>query len=320
MSSWTISTQAAGQRLDLFLVEQGVGSSRSAVQKMIRTGNVTVNEKMATVHRFLKAGDVVSIGNRIHEGSNAPALLATPLALRGGANSPTIIADTDSWLVLDKPTGLLVHADRASTEPTLVDWLVERYPGIAKVGEDPVRPGIVHRLDREVSGLMVIAKTQDAYENLTRQFRARLTKKTYLALVHGRLDKDEGDIKFRIARSSSHARMAARPAHEEQGKAAWTHYRVLERWHGATLLQLEILSGRTHQIRAHLHALGKPVIGDTLYSLKKTDRNVAASRLMLQSVGLEFNDPETGERRIFNLKPDSAFAILLKKFRASPLS
>lgn len=319
---WTISSEDAGKRLDLFLVEQEAGLSRSAIQKQIKAGDITVNGKKAMVHRFLKENDCVEQKKKA-TASNSSDLRRTrssPLTLRGELKSehqPTIIAETEDWLVIDKPTGLLVHADQTSTEPTLVDWLIEKYPFIVKVGEDPVRPGIVHRLDREVSGLMVIAKTQAAYEELGKQFRGRTTKKTYLALVHGVIEKDEGDIKFRIARSTTAARMAARPVNEDEGKAAWTHFHVLERFRGATFVRLEILSGRTHQIRAHLHALGRPVMGDAIYTLKKTDRNVTAPRVMLQSVGLEFDDPTTKERRAFALEADPAFTKLLQEFRVS---
>lgn len=316
--SWIIGSQDAGKRLDHFLVEQGAGLSRSAIQKQVKAGEITVNGKKAMVHRFLKEGDRVE-----HRESGIDHQVSKPLPVSDShvsaspALTPTIIAETDAWLVIDKPAGLLVHADRTSTEPTLVDWLIARYPSIAKVGEDPVRPGIIHRLDREVSGLMVIAKTQAAYEDLGKQFRERTTHKTYLALVHGVIEKDEGDIKFRIARSATAARMAARPSHEEEGRAAWTHYRVLERFRGATHVELEIFSGRTHQIRAHVHALGRPVIGDTLYALKKTERNIKAPRLMLQSVHLAFNDPATGERQTFDLTPDPAFEALIQEFRVS---
>jgi 23S rRNA pseudouridine1911/1915/1917 synthase len=212
--------------------------------------------------------------------------------------------------VIDKPAGLLVHPDAKTKTGTLIDWLLAHDPTIGKVGEDPVRPGIVHRLDREVSGLMVVAKSQRAYDDLKRQFAERKVEKRYLALVYGRVMKDEGDIKLRIARSTSQARMAARPAHEAEGRAAWTHYRVRERLRGATLLDLEILSGRTHQIRAHLQAIGHPVVGDALYAPKKIPPRPVASRLMLQSVSLAFDDPASGERRSYSIPPDPAFREL----------
>lgn len=319
MKHWTTTAADVDKRLDHFLVEQGAASSRSAIQKHIQELGVRVNGKKATVHRFLKDGDVIEMDEIVKKVKAKPAPVSSkkvgPLS---PALTPTVIAETDDWLIINKPPGLLVHAARASSsEMTLVDWLLQTYPSIVKVGEDPVRPGIVHRLDREVSGLMIIAKTQDAYEQLGQQFRKRTTKKTYLGLTHGVIVRDEGDIKFRIARSTTAPRMAARPTQEEGGKAAWTHWQVLERFEGATLLRLEILSGRTHQIRAHLYALGRPIVGDALYALRKTDRNVKAPRLMLQSIGLEFDDPTTKERKVFTLEADPAFAKLTEEFRHS---
>ncbi len=339
MPTWTISLTDAGSRLDHFLVANNPTVSRSQIQKIIKSEQVTVNGKKAMVHRFLKENDVIDWKDEAPEektplkekrfGSRSkPAReraikkLATSspssrLQPPSSSLAPTLVEETADWMVIDKPVGLLVHADSVHKEATLVDWAIAHDPAIAKVGEDPVRPGIIHRLDREVSGLMIIAKTQAAYESFREQFRDRIVKKTYLALVHGVIEKDEGDIKFRIARSATNARMAARPSQEEDGKAAWTHFTVLERFRGATLVELEILSGRTHQIRAHLHALGRPVIGDSLYTLKKTDRNVKAPRLMLQSIRLRFQDPSTQEEKSFILPADPAFDTLVQEFRTS---
>jgi len=270
---------------------------------------VLVNGKKPTVHRFLKEGDRV-------EFAPVAEVKANPFVERTGQPMPDladlIVEETDEWLVIDKPAGLLVHPDAKTADGTLVDLLMAHDPKIAKVGEDPTRPGIVHRLDREVSGLMVIAKTQEAYENLKTQFSSRKTDKKYLAFVYGEMPKDEGEIKFRIARSSSKPRMAARPTNEEEGKAAWTHYTVRERFTGATLVDVEIFSGRTHQIRAHLQAMQCPIIGDELYAIKNVDRNLKAPRLMLQSITLSFQDPKSGEEKRFILEPDPAFEKVKK--------
>lgn len=303
--TWKITNESIGDRLDIFLTSHLLHLSRSAIQKCIKNGSVTVNGKPATVHKFLKEGDIVVYTPLIQPTAN-PFITDTQQALPHLEDF--IIEETSDWIVIDKPAGLLVHPDAKIKEGTLIDLLVAHDPLIAKVGEDPERPGIVHRLDREVSGLMVVAKTQHAYDSLKQQFAQRTTEKSYLALVHGELPSEEGDIKFRIARSSTKARMAARPSHEEEGKAAWTHYRVRERYRGATLAEIEIYSGRTHQIRAHMHAMRCPVIGDTLYALKKTERNITAPRLLLQSISLSFRDPASGDVKRFSLAPDPAFA------------
>ncbi|MDP3793251.1 MAG: RluA family pseudouridine synthase [Candidatus Uhrbacteria bacterium] len=311
--TWKVKTEQAGERLDHFLVERLPGLSRSSIQKMIKEGSIMVNEKKAMVHRFLKIGDRVEITlikkQKKEKSEQADTLRITHYALR-------VVDETPDWLVIDKPVGLLVHPDAKHPHGTLVDLLLAHDPKIARVGENPDRPGIVHRLDREVSGLMVVAKTQAAYESLQRQFAQRKTEKKYLALVHGVLPLEEGDIKFRIARSTSKARMAARPENK-QGQAAWTHYTVKRRFVGASLLELEIFSGRTHQIRAHLYALRHPIIGDSLYALRHPDLNLQAPRLMLQSIGLAFDDQATGKRKSYHLPPDPAFDHLINSLSSS---
>lgn len=311
-NTFLITNENAGERLDVFLTTQLPDLTRSAVAKRLKAGAGRVNGKPASVHHFLKAGDTVEFDA---ETTRAPKKPTPTVAPGKKMNLPplAVVQENDEWLVINKPSGLLVHPDVEHPSGTLVDVLLAHDPKIAKVGEDPSRPGIMHRLDREVSGLMVIAKTQDAFDALRQQFAGHTVEKHYLALVHGEVPQDEGDIRFRIARSKSKARMAARPEHEEVGKAAWTHYAVVKRLSGATLLELTILSGRTHQIRAHLLALGHPVVGDDLYIPKATRarQKFDVPRLMLQAVKLEFDDPSTGERKRFELPPDAAFQPFL---------
>ena len=329
-NTWTISEEQAGLRLDVFLSGVLPDLSRAAIQKDIRGGVVTVNDAAATsVHQFLKVADRIAWQNAAggSKGTKNGHKRNEKTTEAPSETEPTkleIISETPDWMVINKPAGLLVHPDAKTPHGTLVDLLIAHDPRIAKIGADPERPGIVHRLDREVSGLMIVAKTQAAFDSLQDQFAQRHVKKTYLALVHGEVSHDEGDIKLSLARSTTKARMAALPRTtrngekpEEGGKAAWTHYRVVERFVGATLLELQILSGRTHQIRAHLHAIGHPVIGDALYTIRRTDRNVHPARMMLESVALEFNDPATGERKAFRLDPDPAFATMVEEFRKS---
>lgn len=314
--TFSITDENTGERLDVFLASHLPDLTRSAIAKRLKAGSGRVNGKPATVHHFIKAGDIVEFdpegrGERAATSSKRPepqhAFPATPLK---------IINETDDWLVIDKPAGLLVHPDASHAAGTLVDLLVAHDPKIAKIGEDPTRPGIMHRLDREVSGLMVIAKTQRAFDDLKRQFAEHSVEKKYLALVHGVIAKDEGDIKFRIARSKTKARMAARPEHEEVGQAAWTHYKVITRFTGATLIELTILSGRTHQIRAHLLALDHAIMGDPLYVARRKSRTTVAPRLLLQAIHLSFNDPASGERKSFDLAPVKAFEEVLKTFKS----
>ncbi|MBI4139207.1 RluA family pseudouridine synthase [Candidatus Uhrbacteria bacterium] len=309
---WNISNAEAGSRLDVFLASQLPEMTRSAIAKRLKAGGGTVNGKPASVHRFLKAGDEVEFEPNI-SGRPTSAYVPSLELAKSRTSDVRLIAETPDWLVIDKPTGLLVHPNAVNKTGTLIDWLLEHDQKIAKIGEDPERPGIIHRLDKEVSGLMVIAKTQTAFDHLKHQFAEHTTEKRYLALVHGEVIKDEGDIKFRIARSKTKARMAARPEHEEEGRAAWTHYKVIKRFRGATLLELNIFSGRTHQIRAHLLALGHPVVGDPLYALRSPNRKLKSPRLLLQAIALSFTDPATSERKTFDLPTDPAFAEVEKE-------
>ncbi len=244
------------------------------------------------------------------------------------SSSLKIIAETPDYLVIEKPTGLLVHPTVHHEGPTLVDELVRLYPKIKKVGDDPTRPGIVHRLDREVSGLMVVAKTQPMFEYLKEQFAGRTIHKEYLALVHGKLSKDEGEIDFVIARSRHGGRMAARPSSQE-GRTAKTMYDVVERFPNATLVRVMPETGRTHQIRAHFHALGHPLVGDRLYRTKKQRRKellkskgedvqtlgkFTIPRLMLHATKLSFPDLEE-KIQTFESTPPSEFSNFIKTLK-----
>ncbi|MEN9557681.1 MAG: hypothetical protein RL141_50 [Candidatus Parcubacteria bacterium] len=311
---WTAEATDTGTRLDVFLAAQPGGISRSQIKKKAELGLCFVNQKPVSAHFALKEGDEVEIREEGTPRAKAPHR-ATPVKTRKTERGDTvpleILRETADWIVLNKPAGVLVHPDHAHPDGTLIDAVIAHAPGVSKVGEDPLRPGIMSRLDKDVSGIVVIAKTQDAFEHLKRQFAEHKVTKQYLALVHGEIPTDEGDLKFRIARSTTKARMAARPVGSEGGQAAWTHYTVEKRFTGATLLRLQILSGRTHQIRAHLHAFNHPVVGDRLYELKQTKRRLTPPRLMLQSVLLAFDDPTTGERVSFTLPPDPAFETVI---------
>ncbi len=312
--TWTVDAEHAGNRLDIFLSGQFPDKTRSSLAKLLKQDAATVNGKKASVHRFLKEGDKIVFEDTPVR-PNTTQKTSTSLRSKAPVSKLDIIDETPDWIVINKPEGILVHPDSVERDETLVDALVAHTPEMAKIGEDPSRPGIMHRLDKDVSGLMVIAKTQNAFDNLKRQFAEHSVDKRYLALVHGVLPSDEGDIKLRIARSKTKARMAARPEHEKTGKAAWTHYKVIKRFDGATLVELSILSGRTHQIRAHMHGIGHPVMGDSLYILRQTDRNITTPRLLLQSISLSFNDPATGTRKHYSLPADPTFDLVMKTFK-----
>lgn len=314
MSDFIISKEHQGLRLDKFLVDKLPGISRSQIQKMIKSGRVLVNDKKPSVHQFLKAGDTIKMEI---PNNNLLARVSVPeLPRQNGAQAqrpaPGIMSDTNHYLVINKPSGLLVHEAPGQNEPTLVDWLLKKYPDIAKIGEDPSRPGIVHRLDKEVSGLMVIAKTQDMFDHLKSQFKTRKIKKEYLALVHGTPAKVEGEIDFNIDRAVNGHKMAAVP--DERGKKAVTEFEIIEKLGNYSLLKIKPYTGRSHQIRVHLNAYGLPVVGDPIYKPKKLKTKITLDRIFLQANYLGFYDLENSWQE-FNLLLGPQLQAVLDKLK-----
>lgn len=250
---------------------------------------------------------------------------------------PEIIFENENYLVINKPAGLAVHGGGNIKDATLADFLIEKYPEIKTVGDDPIRPGLVHRLDKEVSGLMVVAKNTKTFEHLKNQFKDRDINKEYTALVHGKIANDSGEINFPIKRSSEGFKMAAmplntvdllrrrKPTDRDQGnldglfkaRDAITEYEVIKRFINYTLLQVRIKTGRTHQIRVHFHALGHPLVGDTLYFNKKSklqNKKINLGRIFLVANKLSFKDID-GEVRNFSLGIPPVLTDFLKTIK-----
>lgn len=247
-----------------------------------------------------------------------------------------IFEDTD-YLVINKPAGLVVHGGGNITEKTLTDFLLEKYPEIKNVGDDPIRPGLVHRLDKEVSGLMVIAKNNKSFAHLKNQFKDRDVNKEYIALAHGKISTDSGIINFPIKRSNAGYKMAAiplntfdllsrrKPTDRDQGnlegifksREAITEYSVTQRFINYTLLNVKILTGRTHQIRVHFFALGHPLVGDNLYYNKKSkvqNKKINLGRIWLFAHSLSFKDLN-GKTRNFKIEIPAELAFFLKNLK-----
>ena len=228
------------------------------------------------------------------------------------------ICENEEYLVVNKPAGLLAHGAPHIKEKTMADMLLGEYPGLDRVGEGPERPGMMHRLDKLVSGLLVIAKTPESYDHLKSQFQARTVEKIYTALVYGRIDRDEGEINFPIERSARGFRMAALPAtvrgeKNESGRRAVTEFAVTRRFINYTLLEVKIKTGRMHQIRAHLSAYGHPLAGDNLYGTRKTrlkNEKLGLERVFLHARRLSFRDL-AGEKKEYTADLPDDFEELL---------
>ncbi|MFY9462520.1 MAG: RluA family pseudouridine synthase [Candidatus Sungiibacteriota bacterium] len=212
---------------------------------------------------------------------------------------PSVIYEDKNFIVVNKPAGLPVHAGGSVKSGTLVEWLIEKYPEIKKVGDDPkVRPGIVHRLDKETSGVMVVARTQESFETLKNLFKTRQVVKKYFALVKGRIAKKSGVIELPIGTLKTHGvKRTVLQKHAKNIKAALTAFRVLERFADSTLVEVSPKTGRMHQIRVHFASIGHPVLGDRLYG-GKSSMMAGLERQFLHASSLSFSYP-AGRRFTF---------------------
>lgn len=307
MTNFIVGEGEVGRRADIVTAEI-VGQSRAWAQKMIKNQALKINGLPVKANYLLKAEDRVTL--------DIPKKVA---AANKKIIWPTIavVAETDDYVVVDKPAGLLTHeASANSGEVTLVDWLLKHYSSIKRVGDNPKRPGIVHRLDREVSGLLVAAKNQPSFNHLKEQFKRRIVFKEYQALVFGALTIDEGEINFPLSRSKNSGKMAARPVNQP-GREALTVFRLIKRFINYSYLRVSIKTGRTHQIRAHLAAIGHPLVGDCLYGSKSTklkNQKINLGRVWLVATKLEFFDL-AGEKQSFTIKPPRELKNFLQQIK-----
>lgn len=307
------------QRLDKVLLSKLGTGSRNQTQKRIKAGEVFVNGKVANAHFLLREGDVIKLTPSIDKKVVKKFTVATKNE-KMSTNKIRVLAETDDYLIIDKPAGLIVHPVAGNKEISLADILLKKYPKLAKVGEDPMRPGIVHRLDKEVSGLMVIARTPVFFDSLKNQFLKRLTKKAYTALAYGQISKVEDMIKFPIERAITGHKMSALPLTVkgeimDRGRRALTEFTVLKKMVNYTLLKVRIKTGRTHQIRVHLAAYGHPLVGDDLYSTSKTrlqNKKLNLGRIFLVADELSFVDL-TGQTKNFTLELPAELKNFLNK-------
>ena len=271
----------AGLRLDHFLASRLSEYSRARLQEWIADGRVRVNGEAARKSSLkLRGGERIEV---------EPAELK-PLRAYAEEIPLDVLYEDDDVVAVNKPAGLVVHAGAGRSSGTLVNALLHRFGGLSGVGGD-LRPGIVHRLDKGTSGVLLVARTDTAHRKLASQFAARTVEKTYLALVEGSLRGEQGVIDAPIARDPvRRTRMTARL---QSGRSAHTEYKVVQRLRGFALLEVRIGTGRTHQIRVHLASIGHPVAGDTTYGARAQP---ALGRPWLHAQRIRFDSPSRGER------------------------
>jgi len=261
--------------------------SRAQIQKWIKSGEMTVNNNGVRPAYILQRGDQIAVPQQISEVKKVLA--------------PTfnIVFEDEHLIVVNKPLGLVVHAAHATKAETLVDQLKEKGVALSK-GTSSDRDGIVHRLDRDTEGLMVVAKTAIAYESLVGQFKARTVQKKYYAIVYGAVPTDEFNITQPIVRNPKHRhKMQVANRFGLPGKEACTMGKVIQRFTTKTWVQLEPKTGRTHQLRVHMAFLGYPLVGDSVYS--KNGKKALKDGQLLQAFFLAFDHPGTGERQTFEI-------------------
>ena len=280
MYKYIVKNEDKGKRLDRYVTEQNAEITRTAVQRLIDEKNILVNGKEQKVSYKINENDVVEV--EIPEPKK--------IEIKAEDIPIEVIYEDSDIIVVNKPKGMVVHPGNGNLDGTLVNAIMAKCgDSLSGIGGE-IRPGIVHRIDKDTSGLLIVAKNDKAHVNLSEQIKAHKVKKTYIALVRGVVRENEATIDMPIGRSKTDRKKMAVC---KDGKNAITHIKVLKRWEHYTLLQVNIETGRTHQIRVHLSYIGYPIIGDYTYSNGKNEFGVVGQCLHAQK--LEFKHPITNK-------------------------
>lgn len=290
--------EAVGKRLDIYIPTIKEELSRNTVQRLIEEGNITVNNQEKKGSYKIKINDKIKI--------NIPE--AKEINLKAQNIPLEVIYEDDDIIVINKPKGMVVHPANGNPDGTLVNAVMAICKNSLSGIGGQIRPGIVHRLDKDTSGVIIVAKNDKAHINLSEQLKNHEMKKTYLALVRGVIKENEATINMPIGRSTKDRK---KMAVTKNGKEAITHFKVLKRYNNYTLLQVQIETGRTHQIRVHLSEIGYPIVGDTTYSNGKNKWNIKGQCLHAKS--LKFKHPITGKEMFLEARMPSYFEEILKE-------
>lgn len=285
-------------RIDKVLNDRLADFSRSQIQQWIKEQHVSIDGKVVKANYKVSAGDKVLI--EIPEPEELD-LVPENLDLE-------IVYEDDDVVIVNKPQGMVVHPSAGHPNGTLVNGLLYQIKNLSTIN-DVVRPGIVHRIDKDTSGLLMVAKNDRAHEALAKQLKDKTSLRKYVALVHGEIPHEKGRIEAPIGRSKVNRKMQAVI---EDGKPAVTHFEVLKRFEGFTLIELQLETGRTHQIRVHMQYIGYPVAGDPLYGPKKT---LKGNGQFLHAKLLGFEHPTTGEMMVFEAPLPEIFKKTLKQLK-----
>lgn len=289
--------ESDSKRIDAYLSEKLEDTSRVAIQRLVTNGKVLVNGKTVKASYKVQAGDKIEVEEEV----------PVEISLKAQNIPLDIIYEDKDIIVVNKPKGMVVHPANGNPDGTLVNAIMAICKdSLSGIGGE-IRPGIVHRLDKDTSGIIIIAKNDKAHINLSEQIKEHTVKKTYIALVRGLVKENEATINMPIGRSEKDRK---KMAVTKKGKEAITHFKVLERYDKYTLLQVNIETGRTHQIRVHLSQIGYPIVGDEVYSNGKNEWNVKGQCLHAKS--LEFIHPVTGEKMYLEAELPQYFKNILE--------
>ncbi|MBT8913874.1 pseudouridine synthase [Lactobacillus delbrueckii subsp. bulgaricus] len=287
---YELTAEESGQRLDKYLAGEMTDLSRSRIKELVQAGEILVNGKKSKVSYKVQKDDLIQV----------IVLPLEPLKLEAENIPLDIVYEDKDVIVVNKPQGMVVHPAAGHPSHTLVNALLYHTRDLADSPEG-FRPGIVHRIDKDTSGLLMVAKNAAARESLEKQLAAKSNKRQYLAIVHGNFAEEEGTIDAPIGRNPKDRKQMAVV---EKGKSAVTHFKVLEQYQGYSLVECQLETGRTHQIRVHMAYIGHPLAGDPLYGPRKT---LPGHGQFLHAKTLGFEQPSTGEWLEFSVQPPEIF-------------